>query len=109
MDRIDRRDFIRLLGGAALLSQVPLLSGCSKSARSVSSADLLQQVQRIQGSLSAFPSNPVAIAWDPSVDHYPRLRDVEGWFRDQSNVYPLVEKAMMLLNKAPVLLTADGD
>lgn len=99
MEHIDRRDFIKLLGGAAVLSQVPLLSGCSKSARSVPVAELLAQVKRIHSSLSVFPKNPVAVAWDPNVDGYPRLRDMEGWFRGQSSVYPLVEKAMMLLNK----------
>src|SRR5262249_61690351 len=86
-------------GGAAVLSQIPWLTSCSKSAHSISAGDLLQQVRQIQKSLSAFPQNPVAIAWDPSVDHYPKLREVEGWFRDRSNVYPLVEKAMMMLNK----------
>lgn len=99
MDNITRRDFLKAIGGAAVLSQVPLLNGCSKSARNISFADLLKEVRQIQTSLSAFPQNPVAVAYDPSVHSYPRLRDVQGWFRDQSEVYPLVEKAMMLLNK----------
>lgn len=96
---INRREFMKLAGGAALLSQIPLLNSCSKSAHSIPSSELLAQVKKLQQSLSAFPQNPVAIAWDPNVTSYPHLRDVEGWFRDKSNVYPLVEKAMMLLNK----------
>lgn len=96
---MDRRDFLKFAGSAALLSQVPFLSSCNKSARNVSSADLLREIKEIQGSLSAFPQNPVAIAWDPNISTYPPLRHVEGWFRDQSEVYPLVEKAMMLINK----------
>ena len=98
---MDRRNFLRLAGGAALLYGTPFLSSCSKSARNQSAAELLSEVRKIQGSLSAFPQNPVAVAWDPNINYYPKLRDVTGWFRDQSNVYPLVEKAMMLMNEAP--------
>lgn len=94
-----RREFIKLLGGAALLSQIPLLESCSKGAHNISHANLLSEVKKLQSSLAAFPQNPVAIAYDPNIDGYPALRDVSGWFRDRSNVYPLVEKAMMLLNK----------
>ena len=72
----DRREFLKLLGSATLLSQIPLLGGCGKSAHNVSPSQLLQEVKKIQSSLSSFPENPVAIAWDPSVDHYPRLREV---------------------------------
>lgn len=99
MDNLTRRDFLKAVGGAAVLSQIPLMSGCSKSARNISYADLLREVKQIHSSLSAFPQNPVAVAYDPSVTGYPRLRDVDGWFRGESEVYPLVEKAMMLLNK----------
>lgn len=99
MNELNRRDFLKALGGAAVLTQFPLLSGCGKSARNIPVADLLKEVRQLQGGLSAFPDNPVAVAYDPSVYRYPRLRDVEGWFRGQSDVYPLVEKAMMLLNK----------
>jgi hypothetical protein len=92
---MDRRDFLRLAGGAALLYGAPFLSSCSKTAHNQSVSELLADVRKIQSSLSAFPTNPVAVAWDPEVNYYPRLRDVTGWFRDKSNVYPLVEKAMM--------------
>jgi uncharacterized protein (DUF362 family) len=96
---MDRRDFLRLAGGAALLYGTPFLSSCSKTARNQSAAEILTEVRKIQSSLSAFPKNPVAVAYDAGVNYYPRLRDVSGWFRDKSNVYPLVEKAMMLMNR----------
>ncbi len=96
---MDRREFLRLVGGAALISGAPFLSSCGKSARNRSSAEVLAEVQKIHGSLSTFPSNPVAVAWDPNVNYYPRLREVSGWFREHSNVYSLVEKAMMLMNR----------
>ncbi len=96
---MDRRDFLKLAGSSALLSQVSFLASCTKSGRNISAGDLLQEVKQIQNGLSAFPQNPVAIAWDPNINEYPPLRHVEGWFRNQSNVYPLVEKAMMLTNK----------
>lgn len=99
MDSMDRREFLRLVGGAALISGAPFLSSCGKSARNRSSAEVLAEVQKIHGSLSTFPSNPVAVAWDPNVNYYPRLREVSGWFREHSNVYSLVEKAMMLMNR----------
>lgn len=99
MKFMDRRDFLKLAGTAALFSQFPSLLSCTKSSRNISSGNLLEDVKRIQNSLSAFPQNPVAIAWDPNVDQYPPLRHVEGWFRGKSDVYPLVEKAMMLTNK----------
>src|SRR5438552_18745778 len=99
MDSMNRREFLRLAGAAALATQIPSLIGCGKSARSIKSSALLQEVQHLQRSLSVFPASPVAVAWDPNVDSYPRLRDPQEWFRERSNVYPLVEKAMMLLNK----------
>ena len=99
MDPFDRREFLRLMGGAALLSSAPFLTSCGKSFRNISTSELLAEVKKIHSSLSAFPEIPVAVAWDPNVNFYPRLREVTGWFRENSNVYPLVEKAMMLLNK----------
>ena len=96
---MDRRDFLRLAGGTALLYGTPFLSSCSKTARNQSAAEILTEVRKIQSSLSAFPKNPVAVAYDAGVNYYPRLRDVSGWFRDKSNVYPLVEKAIMLMNR----------
>src|SRR5262245_2359930 len=98
MDDFTRRDFLKALGATAALSQFPLISGCGKSARNISAADLLKEVRKIHSSLSAFPNNPVSVAYDPEITTYPRLREVAGWFRDRSEVYPLVEKAMMLLN-----------
>lgn len=98
MDLLERREFLRLVGGAALISGAPFLSSCGKS-RNRSSAEVLAEVQKIHSSLSTFPANPVAVAWDPNVNYYPRLREVSGWFREHSNVYSLVEKAMMLMNR----------
>jgi uncharacterized protein (DUF362 family) len=96
---MDRREFIKLVGSAAILSGVPYLGGCSKSSRNISQSDLLAEVKRIHASLSAFPENPVSVAWDPGIGRYPKLREVSSWFRENSNVYPLVEKAMMLLDR----------
>jgi len=96
---MDRRHFIKGLGAAALLSQVPLINACSKSGRNRSYHSVLEEVRKIQQSLSSFPESPVAIAWDPDVSTYPSPKNVPELFREHSNVYPLVEKAMMLLNK----------
>lgn len=99
MNQLTRRDIVKALGTAALVSQFPFLTSCGKTGRNISYRELLDQVKELHRSLSAFPANPVAIAWNPEVGDYPPLRKVETWFREKNNVYPLVEKAMMLLNK----------
>ena len=100
METISRRSFVKLLGAATLISQFPSIVGCgSKSAHNISFSQLLKEVRALQSGLSAFPKNPVAVAWDPDIVDYPPTRKVERWFRERNPIYPLVEKAMMLLNK----------
>lgn len=100
MSDISRRDFVKMLAAAGAISQFPGIIGCrGKAAGNVPFDRLLKEVQQLQRSLSAFPANPVSVAWDPNVDEYPPTRKIERWFRGESSVYPLVEKALMLLNK----------
>jgi uncharacterized protein (DUF362 family) len=99
MDDLTRRDFLKFVGTTALASQFSFLTGCSKARTNISYSDLLAEAKQLHRSLSVFPADPVAIAWNPAVRDYPPLRNAAMWFREKSEVYPLVEKAMMLLNK----------
>lgn len=99
---VSRREFIKSVGKGALelvlaTSCAPYIIGCSKT-NDRSYSQTLKEVLKIQKEWGTYPESPVLVSWDSSVNGYPSIKNISGFEREKSDVYSLVEKALMLTN-----------
>ena len=94
---LSRRKFLSLSARAALGFALVGLPRKGRTSGIPSFGEVLRQVRQAHRRLSSFPRNPVAVAWDPELTEYPSP-DLLPYDREDNPVYPLVEKALMLLS-----------
>ncbi len=99
---VSRREFLKKAGKGALdvilaTSCAPYIIGCSKT-NDKSYSKTLKEVLKIQKEWGTYPESPVIVSWDKFFKSYPSFKNISGFEREQSDVYSLVEKALMLSN-----------
>jgi uncharacterized protein (DUF362 family) len=99
---LSRRKFLTNSLKASLLftpNIFPFISSCSSKSSSIPTfSSQIKEVKRILANTQT-RENPIAICWDPGINSYPSIWNIEGYFRENNPVYPLVEKVLMLLNR----------
>lgn len=93
---LPRRSFLQ---GAAAALAMPGLIGCSNKSGGVRPlGEIMREVAAQHREYGPLPPNPVAVAWDPSVNTYPSIHDPMSFHQSVSEVYGLTARALMMLN-----------
>ena len=93
--KIARRDFLISALAGPIVAQ---LAGCRRgSGSSDQLAKALRSVETSKSQTGGRHDNPVSVAWDPSIHTYPRIHEMQTFGGDQSPIYGLVARALMLL------------
>lgn len=93
---LNRRDFLTAMLAAPLAAAI---GGCEQKSKTHNSTEhVLKNVIAYHKNYGALPSNPVSVAWDPSVRSYPKIHEPHSFAQGRNQVYPLVARSLMLLN-----------
>lgn len=92
---LGRRSF---LAGAVAAPILWALTGCKRRAAPAGMlAKAIKEVDAYHNARGSVPTDPIAVAWDPSVIAYPPIHAHELFAQEHNPVYALVARALMLL------------